>query len=84
MSTIHSLLHGPLTRRELLGRAGMGFGLQRLQDRQFAAGMEAAWMLIAVGGVPNPTPIDTSLNARLQRDADSAISRCISPMTAHA
>jgi hypothetical protein len=53
--------------------------LHRFQDAQFVQGMEAAWAVIGTGGVPNPTPIDTSLNARLQRDADNAASRCISP-----
>jgi hypothetical protein len=55
--------------------------LHRFQAIQLAQGIEEAWALIGGAGVPNPHSIDTSLNARLQRDAESAISRCISPAT---
>jgi hypothetical protein len=55
--------------------------LHRQQAAELAQGMGAVWSLIAGAGIPNPTSIDRNLDARLQRDADNAISRCVSPAT---
>lgn len=52
--------------------------LDRLHDVQLGQAIEATWS--AVAGVRSPlTPIDTALDARLQRDADNATARCVSP-----
>jgi hypothetical protein len=54
--------------------------LHRLQDAQFAQGMQSVWALVAGIHVENSNSIGTSI-ARLQRDADNATARCISQAT---
>ena len=53
--------------------------LRRLRDVQFERAMQDTWALVGGVHVQDLNPMDTSVNARLQRDADNATARCISP-----
>jgi hypothetical protein len=57
--------------------------LHRQQVKELAQGMREAWTLIGGGEISDPTYRNTVLDAQLQRDADSAVSRCISPAMTH-
>jgi hypothetical protein len=55
--------------------------VHRLEATQVAQGLDELWARVAGADISDPTSVDTSLNARLQRDADDATGRCISPST---
>ena len=53
--------------------------LHRLQGAQLGHAMQDTWAAVA-GVHVQPTSVDTSQNARLQREADAAVAACISPV----
>jgi hypothetical protein len=52
--------------------------LDRLHNVQLGQELQATWSVVAGVRSP-PTPIDTALDRRLQREADEAAARCVSP-----